>query len=78
MGRIINQFNLVIKLNLVFTHKGYSGHIGRRGVAGKKGDKVRNDKKLYSQCFILKICNPDISLKLYFIKIYKFMVLSFC
>lgn len=48
MSRIINQFNLVMKLNFVFIHKGYSGDIGRRGVAGRKGDKVRNDKKLYS------------------------------
>lgn len=41
MSRIINVFNLLKKLNLVFTYQGYSGDIGRRGVAGKNGDKVR-------------------------------------
>ena len=42
------------KLNLVFLYKGWTGHIGRKGVAGKTGDKVRINNSNEVWCYAIE------------------------
>ena len=46
--------NLTKKLNLVFIYKGWTGHIGRKGVAGKTGDKVRINNSNEVWCYAIE------------------------